>query len=198
MMNFVTLNYMKIAVDLDDILSQTMPALLKFHNENYGTNLEMKDLGKGASWETWGGTFDDDVKKIHDFHLSTYGKNILPVEGAQEVIKKLKENNELFIITARSDEIREDTKKWVEENFPNTFTEIYFTNHFLKNSTTTTKGKVCDDLSVDIFIDDALPNILSCAKPGRKVFLLDYSWNQTDKLPESVTRIKSWKELDIN
>ncbi len=186
---------MKIGIDLDDVLSQTMPALIKFHNDRYGTKLVMEDLKNGASWQTWGGTFADDVKKIHDFHLSPYGQNIPPVKDAKEILEELKKDNELYIITARSDEIREDTEDWLEENFPNTFTKIYFTNHFLGNDTTTTKGKVCNNLGIDVFIDDALPNVLDCVDPKRKVFLINYPWNQTNKLPKGITRVNSWKEL---
>ena len=186
---------MKIGIDLDDTLSQTMEVLMKFHNDTYGTNLEMKDVTTSDLWKVWNGTLAEAVKKIHDFHISSYGSNLLPLNGAKEILERLKKNNELYIITARNDDIRKDTEEWVEKNFPGIFTKVYFTNHFLQNSTSTTKKKICDDLGIDIFIDDNLPNILDCSESNRKTYLIDYPWNQTDKLPEGAKRVYSWKEI---
>ena len=187
---------MKIGVDLDDTLSQTMSAIVNFHNNTYGTNLVLEKLKDGASYKSWGGTLEDDIKKIHDFHLSPYGLDLPTVKGAYEVLKKLKKNNELYIITARNDDIRKDTEEWVNKNYPNIFTGIYFTNHFANNSATTTKRKVCDDLDIDIFIDDNLQYVIDCIKQNRKAYLMDYPWNENGKLPEGVKRIYSWKEID--
>lgn len=188
---------MKIGVDLDDTLTKTMAAIVDFHNNKYETTLKTENLKNGATWKTWGGTYEDDVKKIHEFHLSSYGQDIPAIEESKKILEKLKnENNELYIITARSDYIKKDTEEWVEKNFPNIFSKIYFTNQFLNNETSTTKRKICDELGIDIFIEDNISYALDCAKPGRKIFLLDYPWNQTDSLPEGVTRVKSWGDLD--
>lgn len=187
---------MKIGVDLDDTLTKTMAEIVDFHNDKYGTNLSVEKLKDGATWKTWGGTHEDDVKKIHNFHLSSYGQDIPSITEAKDILERLKkENNDLYIITARSDYIKKDTEEWVEKNFPNIFSKIYFTNQFLNNETSTTKRKICDELGIDIFIEDNISYALDCAKPGRKIFLLDYPWNQTDSLPEDVTRVKSWQEI---
>lgn len=185
---------MKIGVDFDDVLSQTMQAIADFHNENYGTHLTFEDMTSTNFEEIWGGTREEAVKKIHDFHFSPYGLNTPSIEGAREVLEKLKKNNELFVITARNDETRKISGEWVEKNFPGIFSGIYFTNQFA-NKAITTKHKVCDNLNIDIFIDDNFKYASDCVKPNRKVFLFNYPWNQSEALPEGITRINSWKEL---
>jgi len=185
---------MKIGVDLDDVLSQSTPALIKFHNNTYGTSLKIKDL-KTYIWETWSETLKEALQKIEDFHKTPYFKNIKPIKGAKEVLEKLKKNNEIYIITARGDDIKKATEKWVENHFPNTFSKIYFTDEFLQENAEVTKGTVCNSIGIDVFIEDNLEYALECAGPNRKVYLLDYPWNQTDELPEGVKRVYSWKEI---
>lgn len=187
---------MKIGIDLDDVLSLSMQEVINFHNDTYGTKINIKDVNTYNLWEVWGGTVEEAVRKVHEFHKSSYAKEAKPVKYSQEVLNKLKKNNELYIITARKDDIKNESEEWVNKYFPNTFSNIYFTNHFSTDpNKKTTKKKVCDDLDIDIFIDDSLGNALECSDTKRKVFLLDYPWNQMDKLPANVVRVKSWKEL---
>jgi len=188
---------MKIGVDLDNVLSQSMPALIEFHNKNYGTNQKLEDFKTANFEEAWGGSLEQAIQKIDKFH-KTYGfKNLKPIEGAKEVLEKLKKNNELYIITARTDDIKKDTEDWIELYFPNIFSKIYFTNQFSMGNKSIPKKKVCDDLGIDVFIEDNITNVLECTSPNRKVYLFDYPWNQTNKLPEGVERVHSWKEIDI-
>ena len=129
------------------------------------------------------------------FYTTPYFQNTEPVDGAREILEKLKNKNKIYVITARGERAKEITEKWIGNNYPNIFDKIYFTNQFSQTGVKTTKAIVCDDLDIDIFIEDSLDFALECAKPNRKVFLLDYPWNKTDKLPNGVTRVYSWKEI---
>ncbi len=181
---------MKIGVDLDDTLGHFVPAFIEFHNEKYGTNLKLEDFKSFDLQAILGTTESEEQKRVHEFHESPYNENMKPLEGSLEILEKLKKENELFIITARQDMIKKETEKWVGENFPNIFSKIYFTNHGK-----TTKRKICDDFDMDIFIEDNLKYAFECSEPNRKIYLIDSPWNQTDKLPEGVTRVHSWKEI---
>ncbi len=188
---------MKIGVDLDDTLSETRQLILKFHNDTYGTSLEMKDIKSYNFWEVWGGTRAEAIQKIEDFFKTSYFSDIEPKEGAKDVLKKLKKNNELYVITARGDNMKKETEEWVEKYFPRIFSGIYLTNKFSDDGKGTTKEKVCDKLGIDIFIEDDIENVLECARQNsRKIYLFDYPWNQDDKLPKNVIRIHSWKEIE--
>ncbi len=186
---------MKIAIDIDEVLGQFMKALIEFHNSEYKTNLKLEDFFSYNFWNIWGGTKEKAIKKVYNFHKTNYFKNIIPVKDSQESIKKLKEGNELFIITSRQNDVIEETKEWIKKNFPNIFSDIYFTNHFSQNGTSKTKKEICDLLNIDILIEDSLEYSLECIKPNRKIFLLDYPWNKNNNLPKEITRVYSWKEI---
>lgn len=186
---------MKIGIDLDEILSQSTLAFIKFHNEIYGTNIKIENK-KTYSWsELINESGDVYEKKIHEFFTSSYGKNIKPIKDARNVLEKLKSNNRLYIITARSNNVRKETEEWIEKHYYNIFSNIYFTDQWFKNGIETTKGTICNILGIDIFIEDNLEYALECVAPNRIVYLLDYPWNQTDKLPKGVRRVYSWKEI---
>jgi len=186
---------MKIGIDLDDVLCQTMRAVIKFHNNIYETNLKIDDVINYSLCKIWGGTEEETTKKIHEFHKTDYAKNIKPVKGAREILEKIKINNELYIITARPFDAIGETEEWVQDHFPNIFSKIYFTDQPYENTANITKEKICNDIGIDIFIEDNLKNALKCRCADRKVYLFDYQWNQTDKLTDGVKRVYSWEEL---
>jgi len=186
---------MKIAIDIDEVLGQFMKSLIEFHNNEYKTNFKLEDFFSYNFWNVWGGTKEEAIEKVYKFHKTDFFKNIKPVTDSQESVKKLKENNKLFIITSRQNDVIEETKSWIQNNFPDTFSDIYFTNHFSKNGNSKTKKEICDLLDIDILIEDSLEYSLECVKQNRKIFLLDYPWNKSNSLPKEITRFYSWKEI---
>lgn len=188
---------MKIGIDLDDVLGQFIPALIEFHNNKYGTDIKFEKFNSYKFWEVWGGNMEEAIQKVYDFHKTPYFKNIKTIDGAEEVLNRLKENNELYIVTSRQEDVIKETEEWVDKNFPKIFKKIYFTNQYSRSGIETTKQKVCDDLDMDILIEDNLKYAEECSRPDRKIFLFDKPWNQSEKLPPNVKRIYSWKEIDI-
>ncbi len=186
---------MRIGVDLDGVLSQTIPAIIEFHNHTYGTNFVLEKFNSHDYWEVWGGTRDEAIDKVYEFYKTDYFRNIKPVPGALEVLNIFKKNNNLVIITARADIIADTTRKWVEKYFPNIFSEIYFANHFAQEGTERTKQEFCDSLDIDILIEDVIKYAAECVAPKRRVLLLDYPWNKVASLPVGIERVYSWKEI---
>jgi hypothetical protein len=191
---------MKIGIDLDDTLGQSTSAVIAFHNDTYSTDFKMENL-TDYIWQAildHSKTQEESRKRVRKFHETSYGKNIKPVKDTKKVLERLKKEHELHIITARGDYIKKETEEWVRNNFPNTFSHIHFTNQHSQNIQGTTKKKICDTLGIDIFIEDDVNNASECLAPNRKVYLLNYPWNQTDALPEGIKRVYSWKEIGEN
>jgi len=92
---------MKIALDLDDVLLDFIPALATFHNKRYGTSLTKKDFHSYYFADVWGGTVDEAIQKMHIFYDSKYFDNMLPVEGSVEGVNYLKKEHDLLIATSR-------------------------------------------------------------------------------------------------
>ena len=78
---------MKIGVDLDDVLSKTTAAYIKFHNEVYGTNMKIENKDKYGWWELFGESREEYEKIVNKFYTTTYFKNTEPVDGAAETLK---------------------------------------------------------------------------------------------------------------
>jgi len=186
---------MKIGIDLDEVIADFLPALIEYHNTTYGTHLNREQFQSYKFWENWGGTREEAIQKVYDFHQTPYFKNIKPVMGVQETIDILKQNHELFVITSRQDKVAEATKEWIAQHFPNTFSGVYFANHYSQTGEPITKNKICDSLGIDIMIEDSPEYALECFQPNRKIFLINCPWNKDTDLPEEVFRVNSWEEI---
>ncbi len=188
---------MKIGIDIDGVIANMMPTLVRFHNDNYGTSLEIDNFKSHDLHETWGGTFEDAVSKVHKFYLSDYFNEIAPVEGSIEALSSLRMKNELFLITARPLSIEKNTRDWIDMHFGGMFSGMYMADALTLKSGSF-KSQICNDLGIDVMIEDNIGNALECSKNVRHVFLFNTPWNQDVGLPENVTRIKSWNELIEN
>ncbi|KAG0285963.1 hypothetical protein BGZ96_009872 [Linnemannia gamsii] len=197
-----------IAVDLDEVLARTTLAIADFHNDTYGTTLTMDDFISYDYTKIWGGTREESIAKWRLFFDSPYFLKVEPVEGSLETLKLLKARRfSLVIVTARQQFVADLTKKFVDRHFPGIFESIYFANHFLTEQEKLTfvskpKSVICRDVHAQLLIDDSLENALEVSKAGIPVLLFDlhgkYKWNQLEEgqqLPEKVTRVKSWKDV---
>ena len=187
--------HMKIGIDLDDTLGQSMKAFAAFSNDRYKTNLKIEDMKVYDLEKIINLSKEGTIKRLNEFHDTFYGKKIEPFDGAVETLKKLKKNNELYIVTSRGNDMRGITEKWVGKNFPNIFIGIYFTNEFVYSNAKMTKKTVCNNFGIDILIEDNLGYAAGCMAPNRKILLFDRPWNQTNKLPKGIVRVHSWKEI---
>lgn len=185
---------MLIAIDIDGVIANMMPELIRFHNDNYGTSLNIDHFQSHDLWKTWGGTFEDTVSKVNEFYASDYFSSVKPINGSLEGLNTLKSNNNLIAITARPTSIEHQTKEWIERHFGSVFSSIYMTNQYSLNSTGIAKSQICSRLGVDVLIEDSLENALECSKYTKHVFLFDTPWNKCE-LPENITRVHSWEEL---
>ncbi|KAF9411528.1 hypothetical protein BGZ94_001301 [Podila epigama] len=197
-----------IAVDLDEVLAKTTLAIADFHNDTYGTSLTMDDFISYDYTKIWGGTRAESIAKWRLFFDSPYFLKVEPVEGSLETLKLLKSRLfSLVIVTARQQFVADLTKKFVDRHYPGIFESIYFANHFLTEEEKLTfiskpKSVICRDVHAQLLIDDSLENATEVANAGIPVLLFDlngsYKWNKLEEgqtLPDKVTRVKSWKEI---
>lgn len=183
---------MKIGIDLDDVLIDFNTHLTYYHNEVYGTSHTKEDFTTWNLWEIWGTTEEESYKRIDDFINSPEHDTILPVLGAVEAIKHLKENHELILITARDSKFSNQAFKLINTFFENAFSSIHFLyDNGVKNGT---KGGVSKKLGIDVFIDDSLANAENVASEGITSYLFDTPWNK-DCRNEKIIRVHSWEDI---
>lgn len=187
---------MKIAFDLDEVLAGFLPALIEFHNKKHNKNLKLEDFNSYNFWEIWGGTREEAIDEVNDFHRIGYSSNIKPIKGAEEAIKELKKDNELFVITSRYEEVSDETRLWLEKYFPKTFSDVLFSGDFTKKIGAKTKKEYCDILGIDVMVEDSFDFAHSCLDDKRIVILLNYPWNKDRNVEgHNIIRVNTWEEI---
>jgi len=187
---------MLIAIDLDEVLAETMPGVISFHNQKYGTTLSIDNFHSYKWHEVWGGTKKEAVEKFFLFTKSVHFKNLKPLKEAMTAINVLTKTNELIVLSSRQKEFEGESKRWIEKYFPNKFKAVYIINHadWAKGGKTMTKKEMCQKLGVEVLIEDNLDYANECASINTTVFLLNYPWNKGE-IVKGVIRVNSWREI---
>lgn len=173
---------MKIGIDIDNTICSTDEVI----------DIKIKEYIKehGMSQEEFFG----DSSNMDRF----YKEKILEVIAEDpikpyflEVLKKLKDNNEIIIVTARnetfvktSQSMRKATMDWLAKN--NIYYDKYFDDAYKEG-----KVKVCKDENIDIIIDDDINNYLAFKEHGVNTLLFDDKCKYLD----IVDRVGSWEEV---
>lgn len=185
---------MKIGIDLDECLAEFFFSFCNYYNNKYKTNFEFKDFKDSDLWKTIGVNRESAIKEVYSFYDTSYYENLPVVFFSRTCVNELRRNNDLFVITSRQNDFIEKTNYWINQNFPNKFSDVIFTGEWNKGSNAVKKSEICDKLEIELFIEDNLDNALDCRKDKRKIFLLDKPWNQNKKL-NGVKRVYNWHEI---
>jgi len=185
-----------IAIDIDDVLFPFNANLLDWHNLVHGSNLALGDYTSFRLEDIWGGTKAEATDKIGEFQRYPGSLEGGPLPGALEAIRQLKDRFALVVVTSRQVAITIETKIWLHQYFPDVFSGVYFANYHNEREPRLTKSELCQQLGIEMLVDDHLDYVTECAGQGMKAILFgDYPWNQADNLPEGVSRAGGWDEV---
>jgi len=184
---------MIIAVDLDDVLADSLTSFIEFYNKYYDKELRYEDFTAYTLNEIKRIPREEENKILEHFDKSEYFDNIKPMRDAVEVIEELSKKHEIIIITSRTKDKEQKTINWVNK-FLKGIKKVYFIrkNYHEKPKT---KSEICKEINANILIEDNLSYAKNCAENGIKVLLVDYPWNQEKNLHPLIRRVKSWKEI---
>jgi len=195
-----------IAVDLDDVLSQSNRVVGEWHNEAYGTNMTLDDFYYYYYWRNpYWGTPDETFKKVEEFYKTPMLYEAPPVPGALEGVQALKELGfRLVIVTARQQQELPRTEEWIDKHYPGIFETIICTGMSQETladekamMTKLSKADVCKKLGAKLMIDDSLENALKCAHadPPQPILLFgDYQWNKHEAKYSNIKDEMSYDE----
>ena len=189
-----------IAVDIDEVLAETLKAILEKYNYTWKWNkVKWEDLINYNLWELpnlWLTKYSA-LRMFVKFQMwSGLSKKIKSVDWAKEKILELKNKwYKMFAVTARLSRVKFSTKLWLRRNFPNCFDKVVFANFF--TSRARKKSDICKEICASIIFEDNLDTCIDCANNWIKSFLLDKPWNQCDSLPDWITRVYSWDEINL-
>jgi len=172
----------RIALDLDGVLADTMQLWLKIWNRRTGQNLAYEELVEWDFWQRLEISEGEFMKLMNE--AWRLWKMLPPTEpDIGEKVAKLKSLGRIDIVTARPRETEQYVLKWLEMH------RIPYSEYVWIRS-----GKMKPKLDYDVFIDDSPLIADGCMLYRKRLLLYDQPWNR--EVPEShyVRRIKSLDE----
>ncbi|MDB5159757.1 MAG: hypothetical protein JWO99_20 [Candidatus Saccharibacteria bacterium] len=196
---------LRIGIDIDDTLINTVDTVTTLGNEQYGTVLTRDDWFNVTpeAIARWGMKTGSEVSdRVHELMThEDYIERVVGIKGAKEVLDHLTtEGHELFAVTSRPDYIRDQTIQELEQCFPGLFSDktLFMINAFSADPAVAraTKFGVAEQLGLTHFIDDLLIHANAVSDGGIKTILFsdNYLWNQGPE-HEGVIRLGSWKDI---
>lgn len=190
---------MKIWVDLDEVLAETVEKLLQDNNHKiWNLKMNKEDITSYYIFEIENIWLDKDqaIELFRKVLNEDKEYKIKPVEWALEKLKSWKNKwYSLEIITARNSLLKDYTFKWIEKYYPNIFDDIHFVWHF--TSEYTPKSIICKNIWVDVMIEDNFEYAEDIAWCWIKTFLIEKPWNKNLWERENIFRVKSWDDINI-
>ncbi len=184
----------RIGIDIDGVLLNMGQFVLDYGSKFcYEHNLDFEIQDGEYDERKAFGLSEEEAEKFWNEYLVKYIES-MPRECTKEVIDILKENHEIYIITARDEyglpqeyygSMQKLTKKWLEEN------KIYYDKLIFSS-----EGKldVCQENKIDVMIEDSPNNIEKLSKGDLQVFCYDSSYNKKAN-GNNVIRVYSWYDI---
>lgn len=186
---------MKIGIDLDEVLADFAECYLQFYNMKKNTNHKRSEMFSYYFEDIFKDPIDEIINLIYEMYESGFYKNMTPVKGSIDGVQKLKEKHQLFVITSRQKHFEVQTMEWIEKFFPDTFEKVILTNYASKEGKEKSKADICNDLEIDVFIDDQIRYCNACLNQKRSVFIFDCPWNKEGEISPDIVRVQNWAEI---
>jgi 5'(3')-deoxyribonucleotidase len=180
----VSRNRLKIAVDLDGVLAESMQVWCQKANEEFDLSLKMEDLDSWSSWKKFG-ISKDDFYRILDESWQDW-KRVPPTEpGIANKVARIGKFGDVDVVTGRSKTTEQAAINWVQHQ------KIRY-RHFVRVAGWRDKPI----LNYDVYIDDA-PDLMPLVShsPLSWAILYDRPWNRSVPNMPKVLRAESWKRV---
>lgn len=184
---------MRIGVDIDDVLADSLPHFLEAFNRRFGLHVPIAQ----AAWEISRHHPEIPREEIEAFFADLYRVDFLGsrplLPGAREGVEALaRAGHHLFIVTGRVRRDREITERWLGAVGLAPFFRAIADRDSVPAPLH--KCRVAEALALDILLDDERDVVLKVAGLPLQVLLFDKPWNQ-GPFPERVLRIPAWSHL---
>jgi 5'(3')-deoxyribonucleotidase len=175
---------LKIAVDLDGVLAESMLVWCKRANKEFGTRLKMEDLDSWSAWKKFP-ISKDDFYRILDESWDDW-LEIPPTEpDLAEKVLRIEKFGNLDIVTGRSKRTVEAARNWIDNQ------KVRY-RHFVR--VLGWRDKIL--LDYDVYIDDA-PDLmpLISRSPTAWGILYERPWNKSVIDIPKILKVKAWREV---
>jgi len=175
---------LKIAVDLDGVLAESMLVWCDRANKEFGTQLNMEDLDSWSSWKRFSISKDDFYRLLDETWIDW--EQIPPTEaGIADKVRKIEKFGDIDIVTGRSRGTEEAAKSWVENQ------KVGY-RQFVRVAGW--RDKIL--LNYDVYIDDA-PDLMPLVShsPTAWAILYDRPWNRDVPPMPKVLKAERWRQI---
>lgn len=178
---------MKIGIDVDNVIADTVPVLLLEINRYYKTDLRAEDIHI-YDIHTLLGLSRAEMKP---FWIKLYSERKIllcqVIPGAREGIEELRKRYKVYLVTSRFKEYEDDTKRWLKD--------MDIPYDWLEHVEEKKKHIFAKEKKISVFVEDDLEQAIYMAESGIKVFLFDRPWNRSCDVQRRLIRVKSWAEI---
>jgi 5'(3')-deoxyribonucleotidase len=175
---------MKIAVDLDGVLAESMLVWCQRANKEFGIRVKMEDLDGWSSWKKFS-ISRDDFYRILDESWDDWSE-IPPTEpDIAEKVARIEKLGELDIVTGRSKRTVEAARSWVDNQ------KVRY-RRFVR--VLGWRDKIL--LDYDVYIDDA-PDLMPLISHSPRAWgvLYERPWNRSVEAMPKVLKAKKWDQI---
>lgn len=183
---------MRIGVDIDDVLVETMPAYLRAFEERFGRTVPLAQ----ASWDPFAHFPDIPPQERLAFFDALrrsrfmFTRPVLP-DAPPAVRALVAAGHTLVILSGRPQPHLGDTEAMLERmGIRDCFAEVV---HRDGDTIAGYKGRQAGNLGLDVLVEDEFPAARAVAAAGVPVLLMDRPWNQ-GPVPPRIVRVASWDE----
>lgn len=175
---------MIIGCDLDGTICDNLPLLIEELNRYTGQNIGINDIKDYDVTKVFDITREQFIQLMNEREADIIAKAPV-IEDAHSYLKKLANDHQVHIITARSEIYESITRHWLDRH------QIPYHGLHLLNSHD--KLASCKELAVDVMVEDNYYNAVQLAAAGIDVILFDAPHNLNRPWPGK--RCSHWKEL---
>lgn len=187
-----------IAIDIDEVLSSEVDAIIAFSNQRLGQHLTYDDFkAPGEYWgyyeRLWADSGEDPSQLFNEFLNSEHKSGQVIRQQVLEILKELKVKYELEIITSRTNDFKEITLQMIEEFSPSIFNDIHFVELWNEPDLKATKAHICKEIGAGYLIDDSVEHCNIAAEAGITPLLFgNWGWNREKEIHPDVVRVADW------
>ena len=175
---------LRIAMDLDGVLADTIQSFCKILNTRRSTAYSPEAFDRWNAWEIAHISREEFLRTLDEAWFNWRG--IPEIEdGLASKVSRLTEFGSIDIVTGRSEETVPFAQEWLQ------FHRIPYAK-FVRTASTAAKA----ELDYDIFIDDSdfLMSLIASRLFGFG-FLYTQPWNRSAKSMPRIFRVRSWEEI---
>jgi len=176
---------MRVGVDIDGVLADSLPLWVQELNRFFNKNKRVEEVHLYDIIHT----FDITPGELKIF-IEQKGRFLMsapcPMKGAAYYLSMIKRYHDIYIVTARKEAYRQETEAWLQQH------GMYYDELLLIGSYK--KDETCLKNGLNVMVEDTLEVGLEVSAAGIPVILLDAPYNRGN-LPELIYRRHSWFEI---